>query len=130
MAIAVNDKTRPVPHHHLLPPLLRRLADLGVPDDAITFHLAVGAHPPMERVEFSAVLPPEIVRRYEVVSHDAERAEDLVHLGTTARRYAGVGERAGTSRPTGGSWSARSNPTSSSGSPAVSRAQRSASPGG
>jgi len=30
-AIAINDKTRPVPHQHLLPPLLRHLEELGLP---------------------------------------------------------------------------------------------------
>ena len=32
VAIAVNDKTRPVPHHQLLPPLMERLSALGIPD--------------------------------------------------------------------------------------------------
>ena len=32
VAIAVNDKTRPVPHHQLLPPLMERLAALGLHD--------------------------------------------------------------------------------------------------
>ena len=57
VAIAVNDKTRPVPHHQLLPPLLERLASLGVPDTAITFFLAVGTHPPMTPDEFPMSLP-------------------------------------------------------------------------
>ncbi|NNC79347.1 MAG: nickel-dependent lactate racemase [Acidimicrobiales bacterium] len=84
VAIAINDKTRPVPHGDLLPPLLDRLRDLGVPDDAITFHIAVGGHPPMEPAEFSAVLSPDILRRFRVVSHDAERDVDLVFLGETS----------------------------------------------
>ncbi len=31
IAIAVNDKTRPVPHDRLLPPLLAKLEDMGFP---------------------------------------------------------------------------------------------------
>ncbi len=85
VAIAVNDKTRPVPHRHLLPPLIDRLGALGIPDDAITFYIAVGGHPPMGPEEFPAVLSPEILRRFRVVSHDSERGDDLVLLGDTPR---------------------------------------------
>jgi lactate racemase len=85
VAIAVNDKTRPVPHQHLLPPLIHRLAGLRVPDAAITFFIAVGGHPPMTPDEFAGVIPPEILRRFRVVSHDSERDDDLVFLGDTAR---------------------------------------------
>lgn len=85
VAIAVNDKTRPVPHQHLLPPLLERLAALGVPDEAITFFVAVGTHPPMQAAEFPGILPEEIIRRYRVISHDAEDTDSLVFLGDTSR---------------------------------------------
>ncbi len=83
VAIAVNDKTRPVPHQHLLPPLLERLGRLGIRDDAVTFHVAVGGHPPMEPAELPAILPPEVLRRFRVRSHDPERDDGLVFLGTT-----------------------------------------------
>ncbi len=85
VAIAVNDKTRPVPHRHLLPPLLAHLAALGIADDAITLHIAVGGHPPMTPDEFTAVLPADIVDRYRVVSHDAHAPDGLVALGATSR---------------------------------------------
>ncbi len=85
VAITVNDKTRPVPHHQLLPPLLERLAALGIPDTAITFYVAVGTHPPMTRDEFPAILPGEILKRYQVVSHDAEDGDQLTNLGETSR---------------------------------------------
>ncbi len=85
VAIAVNDKTRPVPHRRLLPPLMDRLAGLGIPDEAITFFIAVGGHPPMDPTEFPAVLPDWVLTRYRVVSHDAERVDDLVDRGLTPR---------------------------------------------
>lgn len=83
VAIAVNDKTRPVPHEELLPPLLERLAALGIPDAAITFYVAVGTHPAMTPDEFPSILPENILRRYRVVSHDAENSTSLVKLGET-----------------------------------------------
>ena len=83
VAIAVNDKTRPVPHDQLLPPLQERLAALGIPDAAITFYVAVGTHPAMTPDEFPSILPHDILSRYRVVSHDAEDDGLLVHLGET-----------------------------------------------
>ncbi len=85
VAIAINDKTRPVPHVHLLPPLLQRLMSLGIPASAITFHVAVGTHPPMRPDEFPSILPAEVLTRYRVVSHDSEDDDLLLHLGETAR---------------------------------------------
>jgi nickel-dependent lactate racemase len=85
VAIAVNDKTRPVPHHQLLPPLMQRLAEMDIPDAAVTFYIAVGAHPPMAPDEFSAILPEDILKRYKVVSHDSENEDLLLFLGDTAR---------------------------------------------
>lgn len=85
VAIAVNDKTRPVPHGELLPPLLRHLEQLGVAREHITLVIATGTHPPMEPDEFPAILPREIIGRYAVVSHDATAEGELEPLGTTSR---------------------------------------------
>jgi len=85
VGIAVNDKTRPVPHQHLLPPLLERLESLGIPAQVITLYVGVGTHPPMTPNEFSSILPPFIIKRYTVVSHDASDTDNLVYLGETSR---------------------------------------------
>jgi nickel-dependent lactate racemase len=85
VAIAVNDKTRPVPHQQLLPPLMDRLTGLGIPDDAVTFYVAVGGHPPLDPAEVPAIMPAEILNRFRVVSHDSERDDNLVFLGDTSR---------------------------------------------
>jgi nickel-dependent lactate racemase len=83
----VNDKTRPVPHRVLLPPLLARLEALGVAPEAITLVIATGTHIPMPPGEFGQVISPEILARYGVVSHDCDAA-DLVFLGKTRRGVA------------------------------------------
>ncbi len=85
VAIAVNDKTRPVPHEYLLPPLMARLESLGIPDSAITFYIAVGTHPPMTPDEFPGILPAETLARYRVLSHDSEDERLLTYLGETSR---------------------------------------------
>ncbi len=85
VGIAVSDKTRPVPHQHLLPPLLERLESLGIPSQAITLYIAVGTHPPMTPGEFPSILPADILARYRVVSHDSENDDLLINLGVTSR---------------------------------------------
>jgi nickel-dependent lactate racemase len=84
-AIAINDKTRPVPHQHLLPPLLTRLEDLGLAPENIKLIIATGTHPPMKPDEFTAVLPQPIIDRYPVICHDADDTDSLVYLGQTVR---------------------------------------------
>jgi nickel-dependent lactate racemase len=85
VAIAINDKTRPVPLKILLPPLLQRLAEIGIADDAITLIVSVGTHAPMKSSEFPDLLPPEILSRYRVVTHDCDDQANLVPLGETSR---------------------------------------------
>jgi nickel-dependent lactate racemase len=85
VAIAINDKTRPVPHAVLLPPLLEELQRIGVARESITFVIATGLHAPMKESEFEEILPREILSQYRVVSHDATAEADLVALGKTKR---------------------------------------------
>jgi nickel-dependent lactate racemase len=85
VAIAINDKTRPVPHDQLLPPLLEVLEAMGIAKDAITLIIATGAHPPMLAAEFSQVVPAEVLSCYRVISHDCDDAANLVPLGETKR---------------------------------------------
>ncbi len=84
-AIAINDKTRPVPHDVLLPPLLARLEAVGFAPAAITLLVATGAHAPMAQEEFERVVPSPILARYPVVSHDCDDAFQLTTLGQTQR---------------------------------------------
>jgi nickel-dependent lactate racemase len=83
--IAINDKTRPVPHQHLLPPLLEQLESLGLEPQQITLMIATGTHQPMTPDEFGKILPPELIARYPVVSHDCSATGELEYLGETRR---------------------------------------------
>jgi len=84
-AIAINDKTRPVPLNQLLPPLLERLEKLGLSPQTIHLLIATGAHQPVHPNEFAQVVPPAILKRYPVLCHDANDRENLVYLGKTRR---------------------------------------------
>jgi nickel-dependent lactate racemase len=83
VAIAINDKTRPVPHEWMLPPLLENLCAAGIQPEQVHFLIATGTHTPMPADEIEWVLPPEIAGRYSVSSHDCDDDANLVSLGTT-----------------------------------------------
>lgn len=83
-AVAVNDKTRPVPLHLLLPPLLSRLEAAGIPPERISLFFATGTHAPMSPAEMAALLPPALAERYPLISHDCDAAGDLLSLGNTS----------------------------------------------
>ena len=85
VAIAINDKTRPVPHEHLLPPVLQGMRHAGVRDEDVLFIIATGTHPRMAPAEYSAILPAELLNRYRIVCHDASDQANLTRLGETAR---------------------------------------------
>ena len=85
VAIAINDKTRPVPHDHLLPPLLAGIRRAGIPNTDVALIIASGTHPVMPPGEYPWILPPEILRGYRVICHDADNDADLIYLGRTSR---------------------------------------------
>ena len=85
VAIAINDKTRFVPHSQLIPPLLNKLQSLGIDNGDITFYVAVGTHPPMTKDELVEIIPVNIIRKFRVLSHDSERKDNLVNLGVSSR---------------------------------------------
>ncbi len=85
VAIAINDKTRPVPHEHLLPPVLQGMRQAGVLDEDVLFIIATGTHPQMDPSEYRSILPSEILNAYRVVCHDAHDEANLATVGVTAR---------------------------------------------
>jgi len=83
-AIAINDKTRPVPHTLLLPALLDWLLEGGYHREDITLIIATGAHAPMTPDEFTMVVSEEMTRQWRIFSHDAFDEQNLVDLGMTS----------------------------------------------
>jgi nickel-dependent lactate racemase len=85
-AIAINDKTRPVPHAYLLPPLLDYLQNsLGIKKTNIYFIIASGTHSPMRPEEFQYSLPERIIAEYQVMVHDCDDQDSLIPIGRTSR---------------------------------------------
>jgi lactate racemase len=71
-----------------VPIVLSELSAAGVPSDNVTLLCANALHRKFRDDELGAILGPDLVRRFagdgRLVCHDAEDADGLVHLGTTA----------------------------------------------
>jgi lactate racemase len=82
-AISVCDITRPAPNRVVLPPVLRRLEQSGIPRQAITILIATGLHRPATDAEILEIVGPEIARAYRVENHHARELKEHRHLGST-----------------------------------------------
>jgi nickel-dependent lactate racemase len=83
VSIIINDKTRPVPFQHLLPPLLDKLISSGIPGKNIKFIIGTGTHLPILAEEIKEVYPEYIYNNYDIYSHNCDHLENLVDLGIT-----------------------------------------------
>ena len=84
VAIGINDQSRPIPNHILLPRLLDYLEKIGFEPERITFFIATGTHAPLKHKDFPLILKSEILSKYQVVSHDCDEEQNLAYLGTTS----------------------------------------------
>lgn len=84
-AISVCDITRPAPNRRVLPPVLRRLEDAGVPRSKIVILIATGLHRPATEAEIREIVGEEIAGAYRVENHYARDPEQHCYLGTTAK---------------------------------------------
>lgn len=85
VAIAINDPTRPLPLHILLPPLLEVLEQIGIRPENIVVIIATGTHKPVDPASLQEFIPREILQRYRILNHNATDAENLCFLGYTSR---------------------------------------------
>lgn len=78
-SIAIDDRTRPLKTAVLLPQLIDRLLQAGIPADRITVVMATGAHRVASAEDFDVKVGRELLGRVRVVPHDP--SADLVDTG-------------------------------------------------
>jgi nickel-dependent lactate racemase len=83
-AISVCDITRPAPNRVTLPPILRRLAEAGVPRHGVVILIATGLHRPATDAEIREIVGEEIAHTYRVANHNARELAEHTCLGATA----------------------------------------------
>ncbi len=86
IAIAINDQTRPLPHAHILPPLLEHLLANGAQKENITFYIAMGTHRKLTEAEIDTVLPRNLAKEYASMCHNCDDSGNLIYLGITKRQ--------------------------------------------
>ena len=84
VAISVCDITRPAPNRLTLPPLLERLASLGLSAKDTRILIATGLHRAATKEEIVEILGEKIASRYPVFNHDARNLAEHRFLGTTS----------------------------------------------
>jgi len=80
VAIVVDDLTRPTPIRGLLPLLLKKIHQSGVPRENIDIVIGVGTHRALTQEEIRARCGEAIAGAYRVKNHDA-RSANLVKVG-------------------------------------------------
>jgi len=80
VTVLVPDATRKASLPKVLPPVLERLARVGVPAGGITVLVACGTHPPVDPAALASLVGP-VPPGTRVVQHDARDEAALVEVG-------------------------------------------------
>jgi len=83
VGIAINDKTRPVPHPNPLTFLLTALTEAGFARQNIKLFIGSGTHTPMVEEDFPKILDQAIIKQHPIIVHDCDNSP-LVSLGKTS----------------------------------------------
>jgi lactate racemase len=82
-AISVCDITRPAPNRVVLPPVLKRLEQAGIPRENVIVMIATGLHRAATDAEIREILGPEIAGTVRVGNHNARNRDEHRYLGDT-----------------------------------------------
>jgi len=82
VVIMVDDITRPTPTVKILPHIIEKIEQVGIPDEAVHIFMAIGTHRPMTEEELCIKLGDGVRKRYRITNRDY-REGDFVSLGQT-----------------------------------------------
>jgi len=84
VCIICDDLTRSTPGYMIIPPILKRLNQAGIPDKDIFIIMALGTHRPMSEAEIIEKLGKEIYSRIKVYNSEfKDKSYKLVNIGTS-----------------------------------------------
>ncbi len=82
--IIVTDRTRSTPNSLIVPLLLDELNSYGIPDERITILIGLGMHAKDSPEAIVNNLGQAVVGRVNVMNHEPDNEEAMVHLGETS----------------------------------------------
>ena len=82
IAIVVDDGTRPTPTRKILPFILQKLAQIGIPDQNISITLATGLHRHSTEAERKTILDEGPLSRFDIADNDARNPDAYGLAGT------------------------------------------------
>jgi len=85
VAIAINDKTRPLPYELFLEKFLQEIKEIYGCPKKIEFYVATGTHKPLTIPEINEMLPGNITKSYNILNHDCDDGGELFFLGNTSQ---------------------------------------------
>lgn len=85
VTVVIDDISRPTPVHLIMPHVLSRLQDAGVPRTKITIVPALGLHRPMSLEEIRQRTGVEDLREDQVENPACDDIDSMTHLGITSR---------------------------------------------
>ncbi|MDX9896362.1 MAG: nickel-dependent lactate racemase [Desulfofustis sp.] len=85
VVVVSDDVTRLTPVDRIIPPLLDRLNQAGVPDGQVSCIMALGTHRYMDNEELQARVGSQVYRRIHVFNHEWRDPANLVDLGHSAQ---------------------------------------------
>lgn len=83
IAVLLDDITRPTPKKKILPHVLKRLKNAGIPKSDIKIILALGTHRTMSDNEIEEFIGFDTIEGYELVNIDYKDTSRFVDLGTS-----------------------------------------------
>jgi nickel-dependent lactate racemase len=84
ISLLISDITRPCPSATILPPILKELNRLGVPDGNIQVVFATGMHRKHKPEEHAYLLGNEMLRRLKIQDHDVLDKTNFQYIGETS----------------------------------------------
>ncbi len=82
VAVVIDDATRPVSTHLLMPLLMGQLSQAGVKMEDVSLIVGTGMHRSPTSEEMATLLSAELAAQVKAVSHNC-KAEDLTYVGDT-----------------------------------------------